>query len=285
MSDNKDAPGLVRKKRFPATLDTGSSVPVAPKRLWDKVGGNSKVLSSDSGVRKSVAPGKNSEPRTSVLNSVAVGGLDGARQRMVQRLYYQGIRHEGVLQAMLNIPRELFVDSALVSQAYEDTSLPIGLGQTISKPSIVARMVELLMPENDTKLRRVLDIGTGCGYQAAILSQLVEEVYSIERLKGLHERSRVNLRPLRLKNVHLIYGDGMLGFPSGAPYDAIIAAAGGENVPVAWLDQLSENGCLIAPILSRPGVQSLIKVVRTSQGWEQYELETVQFVPLKSGVL
>ncbi|MGL4667665.1 MAG: protein-L-isoaspartate(D-aspartate) O-methyltransferase [Saezia sp.] len=211
--------------------------------------------------------------------------MDAARQRMVQRLHQQGIRDDKVLRAMNAIPRELFVDGALTNQAYEDTSLPIGLGQTISKPSIVARMVELLMPANGGKLRRILDIGTGCGYQAAILSQLVEEVYSIERLKGLHERARVNLRPLRLKNVHLIYGDGMLGFPSGAPYDAIIVAAGGDHVPAAWLEQLSENGCVIAPISSKAGVQSLIKIVRTSQGWQQYELEAVQFVPLKSGVL
>ena len=293
MSDDKGAPGTVRKKRFPATLGAGTSAPTPPKRLWDTVDGKNKGTSfslptSLSVTQKPGGQAKNAgsaTARTVSSDTRAAGGMDGARQRMVQRLQQQGIRNEWVLRAMGSVARELFVDSALVNQAYEDTSLPIGLGQTISKPSVVARMVELLLPENGIKLHRVLDIGTGCGYQAAVLSQLVNEVYSIERLKGLHERARVNLRPLRLKNVHLIYGDGMQGFPSGAPYDAIIAAAGGENVPVAWLEQLAENGCLIAPMMTRPGVQSLIKVVRTSDGWQQYELEAVQFVPLKSGVL
>ena len=166
---------------------------------------------------------------------------DAVRNRMVQKLVASGISSPQVLQAMGVVERHRFVDSALVNQAYEDTSLPIGLGQTISKPSVVARMTELLLQAEAARagLGRVLEIGTGCGYQAAVLATMVREVYSIERLRGLHEKARSNLRPLRLANVHLILGDGMQGYPSGAPYAGIIAAAGGESVPDAWCDQLA----------------------------------------------
>ena len=154
-----------------------------------------------------------------------------------------------------------FVDGALLAQAYEDTALPIGLGQTISKPSVVARMVELLMQGGlrgpDGKLGRVLDIGTGCGYQAVVLAQVASEVYSIERLRDLHEKARANLRPLRIANVHLILGDGMAGFAKGAPYAGIIAAAGGEAVPDAWIEQLAYGGRLVAPIATAAGQQAL----------------------------
>lgn len=262
-----DKPDLPRKKRFPATLD------LSAQTLGTRQRSGSGGLAAKSGFQ---AAGK---------ASAISGNMDSLRARMVQRLRQAGVRDEAVLQSMGQVPRHLFVDTALAAQAYEDTSLPIGLGQTISKPSIVARMVELLMPASGGVLQRVLEIGTGCGYQAAVLSRLVKEVYSIERLKGLHERSRVNLRPLRLSNVHLIYGDGMLGFASGAPYDAIIASASGEDVPNAWLEQLSLGGCLIAPISSGGGAQSLLKIERTPQGWQKYVLEGVQFVPLKSGVL
>ena len=166
-------------------------------------------------------------------------GLDSGavRQRMVEKLAALGIRDAGVLAAMSRVERHRFVDSALANQGYEDTSLPIGLGQTISKPSVVARMAELLRNGSPGKMGRVLEIGTGCGYQAAVLSLLASEVYSIERLRGLHDKARANLRNLFLPNVHLLFGDGMLGFPSGAPYAGIIAAAGGEAIPPAWLDQ------------------------------------------------
>ena len=149
---------------------------------------------------------------------------------MVQRVAATGITAAPVLQALQAVERHRFVDSALVNQAYEDTSLPIGLGQTISKPSVVARMLQLLLGAPGAKggLGRVLEIGTGCGYQAALLGQMAREVYSMERLRGLHERARSNLRPLRLTNVHLILGDGMQGYAPGAPYAAIIAAAGGD---------------------------------------------------------
>jgi protein-L-isoaspartate(D-aspartate) O-methyltransferase len=207
---------------------------------------------------------------------------------MVKKLADQGIVDNAVLEAMGRIERHLFVDSALVNQAYEDTSLPIGLGQTISKPNVVARMIELLRQGRnlmiDGKLGRVLEIGTGCGYQAAVLAQVAKEVYSIERLRGLHERARDNLRPLRIANVHLLFGDGMLGYPKGAPYAGIIAAAGGEAVPQAWVDQLAVGGRIVAPLVTQQGQQALVVIDKTPQGIQQQLLEAVHFVPLKSGV-
>jgi protein-L-isoaspartate(D-aspartate) O-methyltransferase len=213
-------------------------------------------------------------------------GMDSSavRQRMVQKLAAQGLKDPMVLQAMGIVERHRFVESALVTQAYEDTSLPIGLGQTISKPNVVARMIELLREGADGKLGRVLEIGTGCGYQAAVLSHIATEVYSIERLKGLHEKARANLRHFRLANVHLLFGDGMLGYAKGAPYAAIISAAGGENVPQAWLDQLAVGGRLVAPTVTANGQQALMVVDKTPQGFKQSVLEAVHFVPLKSGI-
>jgi protein-L-isoaspartate(D-aspartate) O-methyltransferase len=188
---------------------------------------------------------------------------------------------------MGSVERHRFVDSALVNQAYEDTSLPIGLGQTISKPGVVSRMIELLRNGKPGKLGRVLEVGTGCGYQAAVLSLLADEVYSIERLRGLHDKARENLRHFRLPNVHLLFGDGMVGFAQGAPYAAIIAAAGGEAVPQAWVDQLAVGGRLVAPVVrdgSQGGTQALLVLDKTSGGVLQTLLENVHFVPLKSGV-
>lgn len=216
-------------------------------------------------------------------------GMDSAtvRMRMVQLLQKQGVRDAAVLTAMGAIERHRFVDSALATQAYEDTSLPIGLGQTISKPGVVARMLELLRNASAGKLGRVLEIGTGCGYQAAVLSLLAQEVYSIERLRGLHDKARENLQHLRLRNTHLLFGDGMQGFAQGAPYAAIIAAAGGEAVPPAWIDQLAVGGRLVAPVVARPGAgqsQALLVLDKTAQGLRQTLLEAVHFVPLKSGV-
>jgi protein-L-isoaspartate(D-aspartate) O-methyltransferase len=213
---------------------------------------------------------------------------------MVEKLMAQGLSDPLVQQAMGAVERHRFVDSGLVNQAYEDTSLPIGLGQTISKPSVVARMIELLRKGVDGRMGRVLEIGTGCGYQAAVLSQLATEVYSIERLRGLHDKARENLRHLRLASVHLLFGDGMLGYPAGAPYAAIIAAAGGEAIPQAWIDQLAIGGRLIAPVVGKAGAaghklaapygQSLVVLEKTAQGMRQTVLEAVHFVPLKSGI-
>lgn len=209
------------------------------------------------------------------------------RMNMVHKLAGQGIGDPLVLSAMGTIERHRFVDSALVNQAYEDTSLPIGLGQTISKPGVVARMAELLRHGVDGRLGRVLEIGTGCGYQAAVLSLLAHEVYSMERLRGLHDKARDNLRHLRLANLHLLFGDGRLGYAKGAPYAAIIAAAGGEAVPQAWLDQLAVGGRLVAPVAVGTGTagrQALLVVDKTAQGLRKTLLEAVNFVPLKSGI-
>ncbi len=213
-------------------------------------------------------------------------GLDSSavRARMVHKLAEGGVRDPLVHEAMNTVERHRFVESALVGQAYEDTSLPIGLGQTISKPNVVARMIELLREGSSGKLGRVLEIGTGCGYQAAVLSHVAREVYSVERLKGLHEKARENLRHFRLPNVHLIFGDGMLGYAQGAPYAGIISAAGGEQVPQAWLDQLAEGGRLVAPTVTAAGRQALVVVHKTARGFERQVLEAVHFVPLKSGV-
>lgn len=213
------------------------------------------------------------------MDSVAV------RLRMVEKIANQGVTHPAVLRAMGEVERHLFVDSALVNQAYEDTSLPIGLGQTISKPSVVARMIALLLEVVPTgKLGRVLEIGSGCGYQAAVLSRVAAEVYSMERLQGLHDKARSNLRPMRIPNIHLLLGDGMLGYPAGGPYAGIISAAGGEQLPQEWLNQLAIGGRLVAPVVVDGGKQALVVVDKTRQGFSQQLLEAVHFVPLKSGL-
>ena len=219
--------------------------------------------------------------KSNALASVAVRG------KMLRLLASQGLSDPYVLHAMGAVERHRFVDSALRAQAYEDTSLPIGLGQTISKPGVVSRMLELLRHGGTGRLGRVLEIGTGCGYQAAVLSLLADEVYSIERLRGLHEKARDNLRHLRLANVHLLFGDGMAGFAKGAPYAGIIAAAGGATVPPAWTDQLAIGGRLVAPVSLTTGTgaqQALLVVEKTVNGLRQSVFEAVHFVPLKSGV-
>jgi protein-L-isoaspartate(D-aspartate) O-methyltransferase len=228
------------------------------------------------------------------LTARATGvGLESAtvRQRMVEKIAAQGITDAAVLRAMGQVERHLFVDSALVNQAYEDTSLPIGLGQTISKPNVVARMIELLRQAPATHQGRVLEIGTGCGYQAAVLAVVCKQVYSIERLRGLHDKARDNLRAFRLANVHLLLGDGMLGYAPGAPYTGIIAAAGGNAIAQAWIDQLAVGGRIVAPVVlpggvhgDKQGAQALIVVDKTATGITHKVLEAVHFVPLKSGM-
>jgi protein-L-isoaspartate(D-aspartate) O-methyltransferase len=237
------------------------------------------------------APVRSGAPARQADATVPGGiGLDSqaVRQRMVHKLASQGITDAQVLFAMGAVERHRFVDSALVNQAYEDTSLPIGLGQTISKPNVVARMVELLLGgrrEPTGRLGRVLEIGTGCGYQAAVLSLVAAEVYSIERLRGLHDRARENLRTFRLPNVHLLFGDGMVGYAKGAPYAGIVAAAGGESVPQAWIDQLAVGGRIVAPMVTAAGRQSLVVIEKkNTRDVQQTVLEAVHFVPLKSGI-
>jgi protein-L-isoaspartate(D-aspartate) O-methyltransferase len=258
---------MSRRPGFPARLELPSARP-APGR-------NGGAPAAAHGTASSRAPGGVG------LDSQAV------RARMVEKLAGQGIADARVLAAMGAVERHRFVDSALVNQAYEDTSLPIGLGQTISKPNVVARMIELLLGgRNDTagRLGRVLEIGTGCGYQAAVLSVLATEVYSIERLRGLHDKARDNLRPFRLPNVHLLFGDGMAGYAKGAPYAGIIAAAGGSAVPQAWVEQLAVGGRIVAPTVMADGRQALVVMEKTAREMKQSVLEAVHFVPLKSGI-
>jgi protein-L-isoaspartate(D-aspartate) O-methyltransferase len=209
---------------------------------------------------------------------------------MVQRLRAAGLRSVPVLEAMAAVPRHQFVDAALVTQAYEDTSLPIGHGQTISKPSVVARMIELAMGGVNAKrsggLGKVLEIGTGCGYQAALLSMLGRSVISVERLKPLHDKARELLAPTRSPRLRLVYGDGMLGHPPNAPYDTIVAAAGGDSLPNAWLEQLAVGGRLVSPVRKSESRQQVLVVVdRSELGFEHRVHEAVNFVPLKSGLI
>lgn len=223
-------------------------------------------------------------------------GLDsvGVRQRMVQRLRQGGLNDDRVLSSLAAVPRHLFVDSALATQAYEDTSLPIGHGQTISKPSVVGRMIALLLNGVNAQRRgdlgKVLEIGTGCGYQAAVLANLAREVVSIERLKPLHDKALANVDALRGNKIRLVYGDGRLGHRPNAPYDSIIAAAGGEDLPGEWLAQLASGGRLIAPMAQASGSgQVLVVVDHIEEGgisrFVRNTYEAVHFVPLKSGVM
>ncbi len=275
----------------PSPLGAGKPRPAFPARLVTGVPAATTRPSVAATPRAAVPLGPPARPPVTGLvasrPSEASGfgtGSQAVRVSMVRKLQAQGISHAGVLMAMQTVERHRFVDSALANQAYEDTSLPIGLGQTISKPNVVARMLELMCQGRTEKLGRVLEIGTGCGYQAAVLSHLSQEVYSIERLRGLHEKARENLRTFRVANLHLIFGDGMLGFPKGAPYAAIIAAAGGEAIPQAWIDQLAVGGRLVAPAVTAGGQQHLVVIDKTSRGVERSELEAVHFVPLKSGI-
>ena len=256
---------MSRRPSFPARIDLSSGAPAAARLQ----------RGATSFTREGTIPG-------------GVGMESSAiRHRMVMKLAAQGIGDQLLLAAMGTVERHRFVDSALVNQAYEDTSLPIGLGQTISKPNVVARMIELLLGgrrDGNGRLGRVLEIGTGCGYQAAVLSHLCTEVYSIERLRGLHDKARENLRAFRLPNVHLLFGDGMAGFARGAPYAGIIAAAGGESVPQAWIDQLATGGRIVAPTQTANGQQALVVLEKTQHELKQTVLEAVHFVPLKSGI-
>ena len=210
---------------------------------------------------------------------------------MVERLRAEGVVCEPVLADLASVPRHAFVDAALVAQAYEDTSLPIGLGQTISKPSVVARMLALLFEAREDsdasrsgKLGHVLEIGTGCGYQAAVLARLARLVISVERLRPLHDKARANLAATERSNVRLVYGDGRHGHPPNAPYEAIVCAAGGDEVPPEWLEQMAVGGRLVAPMRDPNGAgQVLLVVDRQANGWTRRTHEALRFVPLISG--
>ena len=205
------------------------------------------------------------------------------RARLIERLREQGIKDEAVLAAIFEVPRHLFVDEAMATRAYDDVSLPINFNQTISQPYIVARMIEVLRgpdPHN-SPLDRVLEIGTGCGYQAAVLAQLAREVYTVERIQPLYERAKKQLRDLKIRNVSLRYADGSAGFPDAAPFDGIIMAAAAPALPVALREQLAVGGRMVLPV----GVQEqwLYLIERDTRGFRETKLETVKFVPLLIG--
>jgi protein-L-isoaspartate(D-aspartate) O-methyltransferase len=202
------------------------------------------------------------------------------RARMIERLREQGIRDEAVLKAMAAVPRHVFVEEALAHRAYEDTALPLGFQQTISQPFVVARMIELL--RNGRELGKTLEVGAGCGYQAAVLAQLAKEVYAIERIAQLLDRARANLRHLRLPNVRLKHADGNLGLAQAAPFDTIIVAAAASRVPPALLDQLALGGRLLLPLGGAD--QSLCLIERSYRGYSETKLDAVRFVPLVAGV-
>ena len=209
---------------------------------------------------------------------------------MVERLAASGVRHPAVLAAMARVPRHRFVDEGLASRAYDDTALPIGHAQTISQPYVVGRMTELIVAGLPVapRLARVLEIGTGCGYQAAVLADVVGEVFSIERIRALHDRARDNLRALRVPNLRLVHGDGLHGLPLAAPFDAMLIAAAGDALPDALLDQLKVGGRVLAPLATgrgRPAEQTLCLFVRTGRSsWSTTLLDAVRFVPLRPGV-
>jgi len=202
------------------------------------------------------------------------------RQRMIERLRKQGIVDEAVLNVMNEIPRHIFVEEALASRAYEDYALPLGFGQTISQPYIVARMTELLIAGKP--LGKVLEIGTGCGYQTAILAKLATEVYSVERLLPVLAKARKNLRELRITNIRLKHADGHTGIPEAAPFDAILVTAAATHVPDALKAQLAVGGRMVVPMGTRE--QHLCVIERSARGYTQSKLDAVKFVPMLSGL-
>ena len=203
------------------------------------------------------------------------------RARMVERLRGKGIRDHRVLEAIGAVPRHLFVEEALASRAYEDTALPIGFAQTISQPYVVARMIEVLLAGREPG--KTLEVGTGCGYQAAVLAHIFPEVYSIERIKALLERARANLLGLRLANLRLAHGDGYAGLQAAAPFHSIIVAAAAPRMPEALLRQLAPGGRMILPLSAPAGGQRLVLVERNGRGFIESELDPVKFVPMEAG--
>jgi protein-L-isoaspartate(D-aspartate) O-methyltransferase len=218
-----------------------------------------------------------------VKNAAGIGMTSQrTRARMVERLREKGIRDERVLGALAAVPRHLFVEEALASRAYEDTALPIGFAQTISQPYVVARMIEVLLHGKEPK--NVLEVGTGCGYQAAVLARIFPEVYSIERIKGLLERARANLLGLRLGNLRLAHGDGYAGLEKAAPFQAIVVAAAAPSIPEALLRQLAPGGRMVLPLRAGAGgAQRLVLIERSGRGFVETELDEVRFVPLEAG--
>jgi protein-L-isoaspartate(D-aspartate) O-methyltransferase len=243
-----------------------------------------RVTPSNSNTRVSAATLKTPVlPPTPIAGGQNLGlNSERLRHTMVQRMRDQGITDERVLSAMMHVPRHLFVDEALASRAYEDAALPIGHGQTISQPWVVARMIAAVC--EDRIPLRVLEVGAGCGYQAAVLAQFIPEVHAIERIRGLYARARAQLLTLRLTSrVRLVYGDGILGLPEAAPFDAIIVAAAAPSIATVLLRQLALGGRLIAP---QGGANQRLVLIerRGAETWTRTELEAVRFVPLKAGI-
>lgn len=204
------------------------------------------------------------------------------RSRLITRLSEMGIVSEDILSVIMNIPRHIFVDEALASRAYENTALPIGYNQTISQPYIVARMVEILLAAGEIK--NVLEVGTGCGYQTAVLAQLVEHVYSVERIDALLQKARQKLLLLKCNNVRVKYGDGNIGWSQFAPFDGIIVSAAPIGVPETLLEQLAMNGRLVIPV-GTAGKQKLLLITRTEEGYQEKQLDMVSFVPMLDGIV
>ena len=225
-------------------------------------------------------------PKNQVLNESDWAQATAPRMALVKRLRDKGIRSEAVLNAMARVPRERFIDEALWSRAYQDDALPIGHGQTISQPFVVARMIEAILPafkSHGGAPVRVLEVGTGCGYQAAVLAQLADEVYTIERIKPLYDKARANLRPLRIPNVRLAYGDGYAGLPAAAPFDAIIVAAAAPELPPALVQQLKRGGKMIIPVGT--STQRLKLIDKRGMTVIEKELDLVRFVPMLGGLV
>ena len=217
------------------------------------------------------------------MNSIQGIGMTSmrTRERMINRLIEQGISNHKILDAMRNVPRHLFMDDALASRAYEDTALPIGHGQTISQPYIVAKMTELLVDQRH--LKNVLEIGTGCGYQTAVLAQLTEHVNTVERIYPLYKKARDRLWALNIRNVSYLHSDGGWGWLEKAPFDGILVAAAPAEIPEKLLAQMAVGGVMLIPIGKKGGVQELQRVIRTESGYEVESLELVSFVPFLSG--
>ena len=294
MSQGQEPP----KKRFPLTLDlvTGTadrkkssaaprlnSLQTATRNAAKHAPEPNTVTPPHLPVRAPSFPSMQKPPQADLHKPVDSPLIsDAVRKAMIQRLAQQGIKDTTVLAAMEAVPRHMFIEPGLASQAYIDASLPIGYHQTISQPYIVARMIEVLRDGIEGKMSRVLEIGTGCGYQAAVLAQVADQVYSIERIRPLHEQARNNLRSLLIPNLRLHYGDGMLGLPQIGSFDGIILAAAGMEVPQALLDQMAVGGRLAAPVGTRNQELRLIRRIRRNE-WTTETLERCHFVPLRPG--